>query len=245
VLRVCFTGTSSNVYVDILGSEGSCLDCKLEEDERDFQTGSTCKFVVVGAAVGQPRALVFRVDLAGFSPSWLLKEAELHLKGKHGQARDPEDDEGLEGRCWRAKADTWLSQQGKTQLEVPLVPVDDRPSSPGRVMLTCSEHAVNPRALGMPHGPAQRGALMQMRCEQSCPWPPPPPPPPPRRQRGRPSIVSPASSAACSAGRPCGAPWLPLTVWPSVCCRSLFAWQCALPPLLQPVMPIKPETPVS
>lgn len=127
-------GTSSNVYVDIVGTEGSCLDCKLEEDDRDFQTGAVSRFVLVGQSVGAPTRLTFRVDLSGFSPSWLLHHVEVRIKGTKGKAAlDEHADAGV--GFWSAAVDTWLSMQAKAEVHVPLafVPHDHAPSSSGRL----------------------------------------------------------------------------------------------------------------
>lgn len=113
-----------------MGTAGTCLDCRLEQDETDFQTGTASRFQVVGPAVGPLSRLTFRVDLSGFSPSWLLKQVEVRVRPTAGGG---DDEAEAESGFWSATVDTWLSVQSNTELHVPLTFVAQVPSPSGLV----------------------------------------------------------------------------------------------------------------
>lgn len=66
-------GTTANVSLDLIGTEGRLADKVLENCESDFVRGRSDVFEVVGHDVGSLTALRVRHDDSGFSPNWYLK----------------------------------------------------------------------------------------------------------------------------------------------------------------------------
>ena len=114
------SGTTAQVWVDIVGTQSSIVNCKLENDERDFRTGTRCTFVLVDKSVGALQRLVFSHDNSGFSPAWLLKEVQVCVKQQHNvasHALHPEETQGM----WGAQVNAWLSKEQGLQMTVPLL----------------------------------------------------------------------------------------------------------------------------